>query len=138
LYREAVDYVERRFDDIAIESLKNYASLNPSADNRLITAVVKRLTVMFHRRIVEPQTRREFDQIVTRVLANAPDDSWPPPSKGEQSPAVDWQFWLALFRQCLDELRLPFGLPGDIYQADGGGMVWEADGQQLGRGPEEA
>lgn len=138
LYRQAVDYVERSFDEIAIESIGNYASLNPSGDYRLITAVAKRLAVMFHRRIEEPQSRRQFEEIVTRVLADAPNDSWPPVSKGQLSSRVDWPRWLALFRQCLDELRSPFGLPGDIYQADSGGIVWEADGQQLGRCPKEA
>ena len=137
LYRQAVDYIERRFDDIAIENLKNYASLNPASDHRLTTAVAKRLAVMFYRRIDGAEARHVFDQIVAGVLVGAPDDSWPPPADGKPAPVVDWQRWLVRIRQCLDALREPFGLPGDIYQATSGGIVWEANGRQLGCWPEK-
>jgi hypothetical protein len=137
LYRQAVDYVERSFDDIAIENLKNYAWLNPDGDYRLATAVIKRLAVMFHRRIQEVEARLLFDQIVARVLSGAPDDLSPPPSDVASAPVVDWPRWLTLIRQSLDALREPFGLPGDIYQAISDGIVWESDGRLLGHWPDE-
>ena len=71
LYRRAVDYVERRFDDLAIENLKVYASLNPDGDHRLTIAVARRLAIMFHRRIGKEEARRRFEEIVAGVLAGA-------------------------------------------------------------------
>jgi hypothetical protein len=136
LYRQAVDYIERGFDDVAIESLKNYASLNADGDHRLTTAVKRRLAVMFHRRIGEPEARQRFDQIVAGVLAGAPDEQWTASGGAVPAPTLDWPSWLVRIRQCLDLLREPFGLPGDIYQATSGGIVWEADGRPLGQWPE--
>ncbi len=136
LYRRAVDYVERRFDDLAIENLKVYASLNPDGDHRLTIAVARRLAIMFHRRIGEEEARRRFEEIVAGVLAGAPDDRWPPAAEEVLAPVVDWSAWLVRTRTCLDSLRDPFGLPGDIYRANSGGIVWETDGRQLGLWPE--
>jgi hypothetical protein len=110
--------------------------LNGARDHRLTTAVAARLAVMFDRRIRAVEDRREFDVIVARVLAGAPDEQCPPPAEGVAAPAVNWPFWLARYRQCLDALRERLGLPGDIYQAAGGDLVSAAGGRQLGRWPE--
>ena len=135
LYQQAVDYIERNFDDVVIENLKRYAWLNPAGDHRLTTAVAQRLAIMYDRRIRQTEARRVFDQIVAGVLAGAPDEHYPPPADGVPAPAVDWPLWLARIRQCLDAVRELFGLPGDIYQAASGGIVMDAGGPQFGMGP---
>jgi hypothetical protein len=135
LYRDAVDYVERHCDGSVIENLSRYARLNENKDHRISTAIHTQLGKLFDRRIRNGETRGEFDRILADVAADAPDERCQPQGTEGAPEAVNWPLWVDLYRRGLDALREPFGLPGEIYSADGGAIVSEDPSRSLGELP---
>jgi hypothetical protein len=133
LYRQANDFIERRFDEIVIERLQEFASLNARGDHRVKTAVMDRLQIAFNSRIQSKETRAEFDRVVGQVLVDAPDEVFLPGTEDQPAPAINWRLWLDRYRQCLDALLEPFGLPGDVYQTGGGEICSGPLGKPLSR-----
>lgn len=119
LHRRAIDFVERRFDEIVIARLQEFAALNARGDHRIRTAVIDRLRIAFNSRIQSEESRAHFDHVVGDLLREASDETFLPGPQGETPRAVNWQRWLDRYRECLDALQAPFGLPGDIYQTGG-------------------
>jgi hypothetical protein len=133
LYRRAVDFAERHFDEIVIARLQDLAALNGGGDHRVKTAVVDRLRIAFNNRIQSDESGALFDRMVGEVLREAPDDTFLARPHGEVAGAIDWERWLERYRRCLDALRGPLGLPGDIYQTGGGETNAGPFGRPLGQ-----
>jgi hypothetical protein len=116
LYRQAVDHVERNSNVSVQEQLHSLATLNVNGDHRLSSAVFSQLVVLFGRRYSEPQKADAFLALLIPLIDGAAADILPPnPPPAE--PASGWDYWLALYRQCLDVLQPEFGLPGNIFTA---------------------
>jgi hypothetical protein len=131
LHQEAVDFAQRNFDEDVIDALGKLASLNEAGDHRLRTALADLLRVGFNSRIQSGDKRSQFDQALATVLAETPDEVCAPHHSGETTQNVNWPFWLARYRQCLDVLREPFGLPGDVFQTGGGEVMANVPGQRI-------
>lgn len=117
LYQRAVDHVERTNDTSVCEHLDRLARLNSIRDHRLSSAVFNHLTTLFAGRI-EPEAKSdEFLEIVSPILDSAGDDILLQEMSPQAIPKQDWPHWLTTYRQCLDALREPFGLPGRIFRA---------------------
>jgi hypothetical protein len=59
----------------------------------------------------------EFLAIVSPILDGVGDDALPAGTSPQTVPAQGWPHWLSKYRQCLEALRGPFGLPGRIFRA---------------------
>jgi hypothetical protein len=117
LYRRVVDYIERNNGSSVIEQLSRLARLNSAGDHRLSSAVISHLTTLFAGRIETNDRADSFVELVSPILDNAGDDAIPTEAPVDAVPAQGWAHWLANYRQCLDVLREPFGLPGHIFRA---------------------
>jgi hypothetical protein len=117
LYQGAVEYVERNNDTSVTEQLSRLARLNDSGDHRLSSAVFSHLTTLFATRMETEAKADQFLAIVSPILDRAGNDAFPPGTPPDAVPAQGWPHWLATYRQCLDALRAPFGLPGRIFRA---------------------
>lgn len=116
LYRRAVDYVERHCDGSVSEQLSRLARLNPLGDHRLSSAVFTHLATLFAGKVRDPVAADEFVCRLIPMIDPAPGDTLPQGSTAAEAPQRGWAFWLSLYRDCLDQLRESFGMPGHIYQ----------------------
>ena len=117
LYQHAVDYVERNNDTSVIEQFSRLARLNDSGDHRLSSAVFNHLTTLFATRVDTEAEADKFLAIVSPILDGAGDDAFPAGTSPQAVLTQGWPHWLTRYRQCLDALRGPFGLPGRIFRA---------------------
>ena len=117
LYPRAVDYVERTNDASITEQLSRLARLNGNGDHRLSSAVFSNLTTLFEGRMETEDRADQFLGLVAPIIDNAGADAFPAGTPLGAVPAQGWAHWLAIYRQCLDVLRGPFGLPGRIFRA---------------------
>ncbi len=117
LYQRAVDHIERNNDTSVSEQLSRLARLNDSGDHRLSSAVFSHLTTLFAARMETEAKADEFLAIVSPILDDAGNDTLPAGASPQSVPAQGWPYWLTRYRQCLNALRGPFGLPGRIFRA---------------------
>ena len=117
LYQRAVNHVERNNDTSVSEQFSRLARLNGSSDHRLSSAVFTHLLTLFSTRMGTNAKADEFLAIVSPIIDGAGADTLPAGTPVETVPAQGWPHWLATYRQCLDALRGPFGLPGRIFRA---------------------
>ena len=75
------------------------------------------LTTLFATRMDTEAKADEFLTIVSPILDGAGDDAIPAGTPPQSVPPQGWPHWLTRYRQCLDALRHPFGLPGRIFRA---------------------
>lgn len=117
LYQLAVEHVERTNDASVSEQLSRLARLNDNGDHTLTSAVFCHLMTLFAGRLDTEAKADQFMDIVSPILDGAGNDAFPAGATPETVPAQGWPYWLARYRQCLDALRIPFGLPGRIFRA---------------------
>jgi hypothetical protein len=117
LYQRAVDHVERTNDASVSGQFGRLATMNGNGDHRLSSAVFSHLTTLFACRMDTEAETEEFMAIVSPILDGAGNDTLPAGTPPGTAPAQGWPYWLARYRQCLDALREPFGLPGRIFRA---------------------
>lgn len=115
LCRQAVNYVERSCDQYVQEQLSRLARLNPNGDHRLTSAVHSHLAVLFAGVTDTEGAANRFLDIIIPILDQAENDELASASQADEAPAQGWSYWLAKYRECLDAVRVQFGLPGHFF-----------------------
>ncbi|GEM_PF-1156766 len=120
--QRATDHAERHCPDFVRDCVERMAQINlqERRDARVVSGLRRYIESAFEWRLADPVRRAEFERIVElrigaapgELLGEAVNNITAPPAK------LTWDQWHRLYVSILDDLRTPFGLPGEVDRGE--------------------